>query len=82
MVTIIGIILVDVLILMLFIYFYRQELGLTSAGSIDKPVLRSKPAGNKAARIGSAADQAKGGQMVPSGSAAGRRAGRRNPQKT
>lgn len=40
MVTILGIILADVLVLLLYIYFYRQELGLTVAGSSDAPVLR------------------------------------------
>lgn len=49
MITIIGIILADVIVLAIFIGFYRQELGLTVNGSNDAPILRKRPAGNKTA---------------------------------
>ena len=42
MVTIIGIILADLVVFMLFIYYYRQELGLTVNGSSDQPFLRRR----------------------------------------
>ena len=50
MVTIIAIILADLLVLLLFVYQYRQELGLTVNGSHDLPVLRKKPASKELAR--------------------------------
>jgi hypothetical protein len=57
MVTVIGIILADLLVLLLYAYQYRQELGLTVNGSHDLPVVRKKPqqvvgaaAGNRANR--------------------------------
>lgn len=45
MTAIIGIILADVIVLVIFICFYRQELGLTVNGSNDAPILRKKHAG-------------------------------------
>ena len=43
MVTIIGIILADVIVLLIFLYSYRQELGLTVTGVRDWPVPRARP---------------------------------------
>jgi hypothetical protein len=63
MVTIIGIILADVFVFMLFAYRYRQELGLSVNGSHDLPVVRKKPARNQIARAG-AGDAANRGQQV------------------
>ena len=42
MATVMGIILADVLVFLLFVYQYRQELGLTVNGSHDLPVLRTR----------------------------------------
>jgi hypothetical protein len=64
MVTVIGIILADVLVFLLFVYQYRQEMGLTVNGSHDLPVLRRKPASKEIARAGAAGDQANRGQQV------------------
>ena len=80
MLAIIGIILADVIVILLFVYHYRQELGLAVQGSGDKPIVRRKPAENKAVRDGAAEGQAKGSQVVPSGGAAERRAVRRGPR--
>jgi hypothetical protein len=44
MVTIIGIILADLIVLVLFICHYRQELGLTVNGSNDAPILHKRRA--------------------------------------
>jgi hypothetical protein len=77
MVTIIGIILADVIVILLFIYHYRQELGLTASGSSDKQVVRKKPAYNKTARDTAAEDQAKGRQVVTSEGPAAKRAAQR-----
>jgi hypothetical protein len=44
MVTIIGIILADVIVLVIFICHYRQELGLTVNGSYDAPVFHKRRA--------------------------------------
>jgi hypothetical protein len=79
MVTIIGIILADVIVILLFIYHYRQELGLTVSGSGDKPIV-PKPAYNKTARAGTAEDQAKGGQVATSEGPAAKRAVQRKPR--
>jgi hypothetical protein len=62
MMTIIGIILADIVLILLFVFFYRQELGL--ALTEDKPVVRKKPPANKT--TGAAEDQPKGRQVVPS----------------
>jgi len=35
MLTIIGIVLADLIVVTLFIYYYRKELGLTVTGSSD-----------------------------------------------
>jgi hypothetical protein len=43
MVTAIGIILADVLLFVVFVCQYRQELGLSVNGSHDAPVVRKKP---------------------------------------
>jgi hypothetical protein len=64
MVTIIGIILADVLVLLLFLYQYRQETGLTVNGSHDLPVVRKKPASKEIARTGAAGGEANRGQQV------------------
>jgi hypothetical protein len=64
MLAIMGIILADVIVVLLFIYHYRQELGLTVNGSHDLPVSRKKPDSNKAARQGPADDRAKRGQIA------------------
>ena len=44
MITIIGIILADLIVLVLFIGHYRQELGLTVNGSNDAPILHKRRA--------------------------------------
>jgi hypothetical protein len=80
MVTMIGIILADVIVILLFIYHYRQELGLTVSGSGDKPVPPKKPTYNKTARAGTAEDQAKGSQVVTSEGPAAKRAVQRKPR--
>jgi hypothetical protein len=77
MVTIIGIILADVIVILLFIYHYRQELGLTASGSSDKPVPPKKPAYNRTAPASTAEDQAKGSQVVTSEGPAAKRAAQR-----
>jgi hypothetical protein len=43
MVTVIGIVLADVLLLVFYVFQYRQELGLSVNGSHDVPVARKKP---------------------------------------
>jgi len=50
MATVMGIILADLFVFLLFVYQYRQELGLTVNGSHDLPVLRKKPASKELAR--------------------------------
>jgi hypothetical protein len=62
MMTIIWIILADIVLLLLFIFFYRQELGLTLKE--DKPAVRKKSPASKT--TGAAEDQPKGRQVVPS----------------
>ena len=62
MVTIIGIILADVFVFLLFVYQYRQELGLTVNGSHDLPVLRNRPASREVGRA--AVGRANRGQQV------------------
>ncbi len=42
MITVMGIILADVIVLAIFICFYRQELGLTVNGSNDAPILHKR----------------------------------------
>jgi hypothetical protein len=64
MVTIIAIILADLVVLLLFIYQYRQELSLTVNGSYDLPVVRAKPAKPPTAPAGAAGGQAGRGQQV------------------
>jgi hypothetical protein len=64
MVTIIAIIVADLLVLLLFVYQYRQETGLTVNGSHDLPVLRKKPASKTIAPAGVAGAQANRGQQV------------------
>jgi hypothetical protein len=44
MVTVIAIILADVVLFLLYVYQYRQELGLSVNGSHDLPVVRKRPA--------------------------------------
>lgn len=81
MVTIIGIIIADLIVLALFAYQYRQELGFTVNGSYDLPVVRKKSA--KEAARDDAAREAKRGQIVPAGGPAGSktvRRGRRNAE--
>jgi len=64
MVTIIAIILADLLVLLLFVYQYRQETGLTVNGAHDLPVLRKKPASKAVAPTGAVCTQANRGQQV------------------
>jgi hypothetical protein len=64
MVTVIGIILADVFVFMLFAYQYRQELGLTVNGAHDLPVVRKKQASKEVARAGAAGDQANRRQQI------------------
>jgi hypothetical protein len=64
MVTIIAIVLADVLVFLLFVYQYRQEMGLTVNGSHDLPVSRKKPASKAVARTDAAGGQANRGQQV------------------
>jgi hypothetical protein len=64
MVTIIAIILADLLVLLLFVYQYRQETGLTVNGAHDLPVLRKKPASKAVAPAGAVGTQANRGQQV------------------
>jgi hypothetical protein len=62
--TVIAIILADVLVFLLYVYQYRQELGLTVNGSHDMPVVRKKPAKKQIARTGTAVAQANPGRPV------------------
>jgi hypothetical protein len=64
MVTVIAIILADVLIFLLFMYQYRQEMGLTVNGSHDLPVLRKKPGSKAVTQTGAAGGQANRGQQI------------------
>ena len=64
MITVIAIILADLLVLLLFLYQYRQENGLTVNGSHDLPVVRKKPASKAVTHSGAAGDQASRGQQV------------------
>jgi hypothetical protein len=64
MVTIIAIILADVLVFLLFVYQYRQELSLTVNGSHDLPVVRAKPPKEPTASAGAAGGQSGRGQQV------------------
>jgi hypothetical protein len=64
MVTIIAIILADVLVFLLFVYQYRQELGFTVNGSHDQPVVRVRPPREPAAPAGAADGQVGRGQHV------------------
>src|SRR5262249_20718440 len=81
MITVIGIIVADLIVVALFIYQHRQELGLTVNGEYDLPVVRKKSVGSKAVRPSTEGDQAKRGQVVPGEGSAGSgtvRKGRRN----
>lgn len=69
MLAVMGIILADVIVVLLFIYHYRQELGLTVNGSSDLPVSRKKSDSNKAVRQGPADDRAKRSQITATESA-------------
>jgi hypothetical protein len=64
MVTIVAIILADLLVVLLFMYQYRQELSLTVNGSHDLPVVRAKPAKEPTAPAGAAGGQGGRGQQV------------------
>jgi hypothetical protein len=64
MVTIVAIILADVLVLLLFIYQYRQELSLTVNGSHDQPVVRAKPPKEPAAPAGAPGGRGGRGRQV------------------
>jgi hypothetical protein len=46
MATAIGIILADVLLFVVFVCQYRQELGISVNGAHDVPVARKKPVSN------------------------------------
>jgi hypothetical protein len=56
--------LADVLVFLLFVYQYRQELSLTVNGSHDLPVVRAKPSREPAAPAGAAGAQGGRGQQV------------------
>jgi len=73
MVTIIGIVLADLIVVSLFIYYYRKELGLTVEGSTDKPAVRKKPGNNKTVPEGVAEGRAKQRQIAPGKDMAGNR---------
>jgi hypothetical protein len=62
--TIIAIILADVLVFLLFVYQYRQELSLTVNGSHDRPVVRAKPPKESTAPADAAGGQGGRGQQV------------------
>jgi hypothetical protein len=62
MVTVIAIILADVVLFLLYVYQYRQELGLSVNGSHDLPVVRKKPAPQPPAPAGEPANR--GRQVV------------------
>ena len=64
MLTIIAIILADVVVALIFVCRYRQELGLTVNGSHDLPVVRTKPARKLAAPAGAAGGQATPGRQI------------------
>ncbi|HTT64923.1 MAG TPA: hypothetical protein VMG35_23895 [Bryobacteraceae bacterium] len=64
MFTVIAIILADVFVFLLFVYQYRQELGLAVNGAHDVPVVRTKPAKKPAAPAGAASGQVGRGQPV------------------
>jgi hypothetical protein len=51
-------------VLLLLLYQYRQETGLTVNGSHDLPVVRKKPASKEIARTGAPGGQANRGQQV------------------
>lgn len=57
MFTVIAIILADVFVFLLFVYQYRQELGLAVNGSHDLPVVRAKPAKKSTVPAGAASRQ-------------------------
>jgi hypothetical protein len=61
---IIAVILADVLVFLLFVYQYRQEMGLTVNGEHDLPVVRKKPVKKQIARTGTAVGQANRGRPV------------------
>jgi hypothetical protein len=64
MVTIIAIILADLLVLLLFLYQYRQENGLTVNGAHDLPVVRKKPPSKEIAHTAAAGGQPNRGRQV------------------
>jgi len=64
MLTIVAIILADLIVVSLFIYRYRQELGLTVNGSHDKPVVRKRFVGHKPVREDVADDKVQHAQVV------------------
>jgi len=64
MTTIIAIIVADVLVFLLYVYHYRQELGLTVNGSHDLPVVRKKPAARPPAPTGAPGGPPTSGRQV------------------
>ena len=64
MTTIIAIIVADMLLFLLFVYQYRQELGLTVNGSHDLPVVRRKPAARPPAPTGAPGGAPNSGRQV------------------
>jgi hypothetical protein len=64
MFTVIAIIVADLFILLLYLYQYRQELGLTVNGEHDLPVVRKKPARKAIAPTGTAVGQANRGRQA------------------
>lgn len=51
MITMMWIILADIVVAAIFIYYYRQELGLTSGGSNDGPTYRNQTAAQRSPRM-------------------------------
>jgi hypothetical protein len=64
MLTAIGIILTDVLLFVLFVCEYRQELGLSVNGSHDLPVARKKPVKNPSSPATATGNPAGRGRQV------------------
>lgn len=64
MFTVIAIILADVFVFLLFVYQYRQELGLTVNGSHDMPVRRTKPADKPAVPAAATGEVGRGRQAA------------------
>jgi len=77
MVLIVGIILADLIVVSLFMYQYRQELGLTVNGSHDKPIVRKRFRGYTRLPDETETDAAPQAQAMAQAGAAGIRSLRR-----